>query len=263
MPTLPEGPGLAELQRAFTSAVLAGGEGVARHIVDGVLPGGERLSVHRNNSQILLREALADTYGAVRRLVGDDFFAGTARAFIAAHPPASPVLAEWGAHFAEFLGSFGPAGEHGYLADVARLEWTVNEAERAPDADGCGPGDFDDLTAAAMAALVLRLHPSVRLLASRVPQLSIWRANQPGADEPGRLIDLDAGGENVLVLRAGLAVQVRELSDGAFAFIDAVQAGGNLTAAVVAALEIEPGFDSRAVLAGLLGDGAIIGFETT
>ena len=62
-----------------------------------------RFGVYRNNVIVSLVGALGDTFPVVRRLVGDDFFDAMAGVHVRAHPPASPVLAHYGAGFADWL----------------------------------------------------------------------------------------------------------------------------------------------------------------
>ena len=81
-----------------------------------------------------LTNALRLSYPAVRRLVGAEFFAGMAAQYIAAHPPRSACLNDYGGAFATFLAGFLPAAGLAYLPGVARLEWAVNRALHAPSA---------------------------------------------------------------------------------------------------------------------------------
>jgi uncharacterized protein (UPF0276 family) len=65
-----------------------------------------RFDVHRNNVVTSLTAALAATFPVVLELVGADFFQAMAREFVRAAPPASPVLAEYGEAFADFVAGF-------------------------------------------------------------------------------------------------------------------------------------------------------------
>ena len=92
------------------------------------------LNVYRNNVMHSLSVALADIYPVVRALVGGEFFAGLARTYVRTEPPVSPVLAEYGRSFPEFLESFEPARQAPYLPDVARIERAWLDAWHAQDA---------------------------------------------------------------------------------------------------------------------------------
>ena len=83
------------------------------------------------------------------------------------------------ATIAVFLASYPPARELGYLPDVARLEWAIDQANIAADA---APFDLSALASVAPDALGemrFQLHPSARLIASPYPVLRIWQVNQP------------------------------------------------------------------------------------
>ena len=127
----------------------------------------QRFRVYRNNFYHGLGEALGEAYPVVRRLVGDEFFLATARAFIAAHPPSEATLALYGAGFADFLANFPPAQGVAYLGDVARLERARLEALHAIDATACP--DAVMLSEQELAAAMLLPHPAMRMVASTYP----------------------------------------------------------------------------------------------
>lgn len=153
-------------------------------------------AVYRNNVVHSLGRALAARFPVVERLVGGHFFAAMAAEFIARHPPASPVLLEWGEAMPGFLEAFPPVAALQYLPDVARLELARGAAFDAADA---APVSAGTLTAAAAAGGDLRiaLHPSLRLVPSRWPVVALWQANQPGAAG----YRIEGGGETALVAR--------------------------------------------------------------
>ncbi|MEL6963263.1 MAG: DNA-binding domain-containing protein, partial [Pseudomonadota bacterium] len=51
-----------------------------------------RFNVYRNNVVAGMTEALRATFPAVEKLVGEDFFAASARIYIDQNPPQSPLL---------------------------------------------------------------------------------------------------------------------------------------------------------------------------
>ena len=232
-------------------------------LAGGALPGGvtaegeaeRRFSVYRNNVAHSLTEALARHFPAVARLVGAEFFRAMAMVFIARHPPTSPVLLDWGAAFPGFLEGFPPVAGLPYLPGVARIERARGLAYHAADAASVSPAAVAG--ARSPEALRLRLHPSVSLVASRWPVVSIWAANQPGAD-PGAM--RASGPEVALILRdTALEVPVRALAAGDAALVAQLVAGQALGPAALQAQLAEPGHDPAAVLGYLMQSGAIIG----
>lgn len=231
-------------------------DGVA--LIDDHIPAGQRFAVYRNNVLGSLTEALAAAFPVVHRLVGDGFFRYAARLFIADHPPAMPQLLSYGGDFPEFLAAFPPAGSVPYLADVARLEWARTEALFAADAAPLTAADLATIPPEDMADLAFRLHPTVRWVASPWPIQTIWEANQPEHENLPQ-VDLGAGGEAVLVLRPGMAVEAQRLSPGDVTLVSALGEGATLAEAADAAATAEPGFDLQAALLGHLMRGSFAG----
>lgn len=182
-----------------------------------------RFAVYRNNVAHSLAQALARRFPVIERLVGATFFAAMAREFIAAHPPRSPVLQEWGGAFPGFLTTFPPVAALPYLADVALIELARGQAYHAADARPINPDRLPTRSA-------LRLHPSLRMLHLTHPGVSIWQANQPGRD--GRV--KAAGCETALIWRRpDFDVAVKALSPLDAAFLDALREGRTLEAAAM------------------------------
>ena len=225
---------------------------------DVISPAGDdiarRFAVYRNNVRHGLTEALRRRFPVIERLVGPAFFGAMAGPFIAAHPPTTPVLLNWGEAFPGFLDSFPPVAKLPYLGDVARLELARGRAYHAADA---APADQGRLASADPGTLRIGLHPSVTLLASRHPVVSIWRMNQP--DAPPNRLRLDASEQAMIARTADPAatqpVVVTPLDPPAHAVLAHLQAGRSLAEAAQAG-------DPTLALALLLRDGLIIHIST-
>lgn len=228
-------------------------------VPDGIAcPPGERrerrFAVYRNNVVASLIGALGAKYPAVAAIVGDDFFRATARLFIAAHPPRGPVMAWFGAEFADFLADFPPVAGLPYLPDVARLEALALASFHAADARPLGACDLAGLSRGQAA---LRRHPAAFALRSPWPVLTLWRMNTGRA--PLGEVD-DWRGEDVLVVRPGLDVAAVSLPPGAAVFLHALD--HDPAAAAAAALAV-PGADLPLIVATLAQAGAFAAPETT
>ena len=192
----------------------------------------------------------------VARLVGDEFFRAMARVYVEEEPPKSAVLLRYGEGFPFFIAGFEPAQSVPYLADVAAVEWAWHAAYHAADA---APLPLDELAAvgASAADTMLQLHPSLSVVSSLYPAVSIWELHNQ-ADEPGPT-KLDKGGEDALIIRPYLDVEVRRLPDGAVPFIRALKGGDTILEAYLAACEQVPAFSIEKSLTGLMTSGAIVG----
>ena len=253
--------GLPELQARLAVALLRED---AREIVgavasDGLSPAA-RVAVYRNHVFASLTDVLAATYPVVCRLVDRRFFGFAADRFIRSHPPTGPCLFEYGGGFPEFLAGFPPCAGHPYLADVARLEWTMNVALHAEDARAMEPARLGEVHPEHVGRLVFRIDPSAAWLRSPWPVDRIWRTNQPGAD-PGAIVDLATGPVRLEIRRRDDHVTLRALEPADFALRAALGAGATFEAAAEAATAEDPGFDLAASLRALLEEGLLTGFS--
>jgi hypothetical protein len=190
---------------------------------------GARFAVYRNNVVHSLVTVLGDTFPVVRQLVGEDFFSAMARLFVAEHPPTSPLMHRYGGGFADWMADFEPATDLPYLSDLARVEWARLSAFHAADAD---PVDAQVLVAVLqepdrLAVSSLILHPSLAVVQSPHPVVSLWSAHQQddaARDERLGQLRLDAG-ESAVVFRVDDDALVLELP-AADAALAAELAGG-------------------------------------
>lgn len=216
----------------------------------------QRFRVYRNNVIVSLVDALADTFGVTRELVGEEFFRAMARLFAYAQPPQSRQLAFYGAGFPDFIADFPPAAGLPYLADVARLEYRRVLAYHAADAAAVSPAEISAVLAdeSALSTLGLHLHPSLTVLSSAFAVVSLWAAHQGVVD---LLTIAPAFAETALVLRQGLDVEVMQIPPAAGVFVAAISAGSPLAAAADQAAAIDADFDLVGILGLLLQKSAI------
>ena len=213
-----------------------------------------RFAVHRNNVVAGLVRALQTRFPAVEKIVGEEFFAAMARAFVVEQPPCTPLLATYGDEFAAFIAAFEPAHEIAYLADVARLEAARTRAYHAADAIPLDAGQFAALDPYAVGSMRFGLHPSTEIVRSPHPIVTIWAMNS-GEQDVAPIENWC--GEDALVFRPYLDVEVRALSPGGAAFLLALAGGRPFGEATEAALADYPDFDLARNLAALIGLGLV------
>ena len=219
-----------------------------------------RLAVYRNNVWSSLVRALGESFPVARALVGEAFFAALAREFVAACPPTSAVLSQYGGELGSFIATFPPAAELPYLAGVARLEWARIQAFHAADAPALGMPMLASHLAKpeALAQALLGLHPSVGVVVSDHPVVSIWAAHQGQLD----LADVALNhGECALVFRLDDEPVVHRVSRAMARFVGAIVKGQALGAAVATgatqATMDDTAFDLTLALSMLLQNGLI------
>lgn len=255
-------PSLRELQRSFVAATLFGD--VAALAGAGVIAGGldaaTRVGVYRNNILGNYRKALAATYPVVLRLVGAPFFNAAIDAFVRAHPSTRGDINRYGGELPRFLAAYPPALELGYLPDVARLEWAIDQANVAADAPPLDLAALGRAPQEKLGELRFALHPSAWLIASPYPILRIWRVNQ--VDYNGDVaVDLGEGGDALLVLRTAQGVSIEPLAPGEHALLAALSAGATLVCAAKRAAAASPSFDLTASLQRHVAAQAIVAFR--
>lgn len=213
-----------------------------------------RFEVYRNNVALGLVGALGSRFPVAEKIVGEAFFAAMAHAYILVHPPRSPLLLAYGDDFADFVEVFKPAAEISYLADVIRLEVARGRAYHSADCPPLNPGDLSGFSPDELPNLVFEPHPSAAVVPSDHPIVYIWAMNSGET----LLKPIDPwNGEDALVVRPEMTVNVHHLPPGGAAFVAALLSGERLGAAVQLAVQSAETFDLTANLAGVLHAGAL------
>ncbi len=218
-------------------------------------PAPRRFAVYRNNVLGALGQGLAGAFPAVERIVGEDFFRAMARAYVLETPPTSPVLLDYGVTFADFIAGFEPAASLPYLPDVARLERAWRESYHAADAAPLNPAALATIPEEELPDIGFTLHPSLRIVQSRFPIITIWKMNV--TDMPTSQVDFTVG-EDALIVRPGAEVEVRVVPPGGVAFVSALAAGEALGSAAVIGESSDSRFDLSGNIAGLISAGALV-----
>jgi hypothetical protein len=227
-------PSLHELQTRFATAMLADtGDPSAR------------IAIYRNTVFANYRNALGATYRVVLQLVGRPFFHAAVDAYVETHPSTGGDLNVYGNRFGDFLTGYPHAKDLPYLPDVARLEWAVDEASRAADAGGAPDAILTALAtipADRITAQRFALDPACRFIVSEYPVLRIWQVHQP-AFEGDITVKFGGAADQLLVRREEGGVVVERLAPGDFALLRTLDDGGDLAAALEAAMTADPLFD--------------------
>src|SRR3974390_3435217 len=251
---------LRELQLAF-SRPLDGDSAtsVERLIVTQGIPAPDRVAIYRHNVRATFHNTMQIGFPATARRGGAEFFRQLVTAYQGRYPSRSGNLQHVGADFSAYVADRFDGSRFEYLKDGAAIEWAYQEVLIAPDH---APFDVNGLAVVpetAYGGLRLRLHPAARLLRSRFPLTRIWRANR---DEPLDMtpIDLDSGGDRILLLRRGLDVEIHRLDVAEHAFLEALARGETLVEAIDAAANSGAGTDPVPMLGRYATQGVIVHF---
>jgi hypothetical protein len=220
-----------------------------------------RIEVYRNTVRANYRNALAATYSVVRELVGAPFFNAAVDAYVDAYPSVSGDLNVLGDRFGDFLADYPAAATLPYLADVARLEWAIDEANRAADVQGA-PEDviraLGQVPSELIARQTLGLHPSCRLIASTHPVFKIWQWHRSQRDE-GATVEFGGEPDCLQVRREGDDVAIERLPPADFAWLRALAHDSDLATALDAAVKVDADFDVGGALARYIANRTITG----
>lgn len=244
-------PSLADLQTAFRAACLGDdAPALAAHVDGARIAADARLRIYRHHVFDSLSTALGATFSTVQALVGEGFFRALAREYIAATPPAGPVLSEYGGDFALFIERHPRVRELVYLADAARLDWSLTRAY-ASDAGAALTADhLAAIAPEALGDLRLRLRAGVSLLRSAWPIDQVWAVSH---GKEAAVIDLDSGSVELVVFQRDDDAAFARLTHGEAVLLESCAGATSLADAVERASAADPSFDFAATLPKLLG----------
>lgn len=251
---------LREIQAGFAAALFNPG---ASKEAPGIRAAGispsVRLGFYRTNVFENYRKALSITYAAVEKLIGRGLFGALAQDYTRRYRSRSGDIGAYGAHFAEFVAHHPVARQLPYLADVARLEWCLEECFNEVASAPLSVQRLATIPPELCDRLRFMLACSCRLISSRYPIDRIWQICQPDhiGDEQ---IALDSSGVDLLVQRDGFAVTTERLSAAELAMLTALSSGYNFAEAFDYARSMESAFDPAAFLQRYLANGVLADF---
>ena len=209
-----------------------------------------RFGVYRNNVIVSLIEALKDAYPSTLSILEEENFSRIARNYIAAYPPKSPMMQEFGNRFAHFVEEFEPLKSSPFLVDLASAERAWLVAFHAEDQPVVAPEQLGNVPPEIVMDVSFEKHAASWICASQFPLFDLYcRRDDAIAD-----IDLTQS-QNVLITRPQADVIVRHIGDGDCRFLEQIFAGNTLGEAIAAAMELEAEFDPANAIGILLESG--------
>jgi hypothetical protein len=224
-------------------------------VVNGLTP--KRYAVYRNNVTVGLVRAMETNFPAVRKLLGEVYFAGLAREFVQAHPPQSPLLFFYGADFSGYLAAQDDLAEYPYLADVALLEQQWRVSYHAADQGVLGPQALGAVDPDHLMNLVFKPHPAFSVVQSEFALFDIFKANR---ESDGDSFDPSIA-QDVLVTRPDIDVLIHLLPAGGAQFFQNLARGESLGLAAENAADTEPDFDLSQLIGLMMRVGAFSSFH--
>ncbi|MFO1185770.1 MAG: DNA-binding domain-containing protein [Bauldia sp.] len=217
----------------------------------------DRLAIYRRNYAVSLLRALMAKFPATHWLLGDATFQAVAAAYVAAHPPRRPALAEYAADFPAFLAAAEEIAAVPYAADLATLDRSLAEVAIAADGPPLAIAALASLAPERLPDLRLRLMTGLRYAALAWPVDDLVRLFL-AETRPERL-EFEPQAVALEVQGARGVYRIDRLAAGPFAFRRALADGATLGAAAEAAFGADGAFDPGAALQALFADGLVAG----
>ncbi|MGB1239462.1 MAG: putative DNA-binding domain-containing protein [Pseudomonadales bacterium] len=213
---------LAELQSVFADQLLGKCADVDALDASGPFPLDQLLQVYRNNFTLSLSDYLQACFPVTEALVGEAFFAQLAKAYVREVPLEQPSIESYGAQFSWFIAQCPQTRELEYLADIAALEWSVDRAKQTLELSGFPFAQLESLNAQQQEQLCFTLHPSVSMISSANPIVSIWQGVSKNELEG---IDMSQSETALIFVDADMQVQLQSVSATQGQFLSAVKQG--------------------------------------
>jgi hypothetical protein len=184
-------------------------------------------------------DVLGSLFPIVRKLLGEESFVMLASEFVGAGQAisAAPWLDE---EFPRFLRAYGRGASIEYLADIAELEKARAKSTRFMVTPCLSRLRLSSALRHPLDTMCFEFHPSVSLIRSRFPVVTIWELNQ--TDEECGLEHW--GAESALIAGCVSGTAVWRLSPGEFAFLSALLGGATWAAAIAVASGSDGCFDA-------------------
>ena len=250
---------LVDLQRCIRDAVLGGDAASIAPLLVGGLQPARRFDIHRRHYEESLTAAVVGRFPATAWLVGPGRLDTAARAFVRAHPPTVPCVAEYGTRFPDFLERWPGTAHLAYVPAFAGLDWhlgrlAVSVDLATPDADHLSRVDPRDL-----ADSVVAIQPGTHYVDAPWgidALMTIYLADAPPDSWtlPNEDVHLEVRGSRG-------AFQFRRLTTADYSFRTALAAGHTLGTAAALAMEQDPAFDPGVRLLALFQERLLVSIE--
>ncbi|WP_308514374.1 DNA-binding domain-containing protein [Sphingomonas flavescens] len=231
-------PDLIAFQRDFAAALDA--------------PATGPMAVYRNTVLQGAVEALRANFPIVAQILGDEMFEAAAVDHASECPPRQPVLALYGARFAEWLQHQPWIDDVPYVPDVARVERLYVESLMAADAQAVTASELGDDPS----DLRLALHPALSFAWLSTPAMTIWLAHQ--GTVPSELAP-EWKHEGALFARPRHEIMhTPRMSRSAHRLLSGIRLGETVGQAIAAAARLYPQDHADALFGALVNLGAFI-----
>ncbi|MDD1783545.1 DNA-binding domain-containing protein [Enterovibrio sp. ZSDZ35] len=213
-------PDLAKLQRQFSEALHY--QGYSLPVAEGLADVDALIQVYRNNFVMTLSECLETAYPTVHALVGCECFEALARHHVLATPMTSACADQYGEGFDRTISAIPNIIDAvPYLADVATLEWRLQQVNHAPLTVSVFPLlALQQLRPDQFEHVRLSVSASVSVMTSAYPVSAIWQAISHRDDDALAAIDMTQC-EGILLQKTEEGIEIHPIEQGEAKLIEA------------------------------------------
>lgn len=241
---------LQNLQNELAEALLADAD------LPDYIQHANNVSIYKNNIAVTLTKTLQQTYPLIVKLLGEDFFATTAREYIQQYPSRNSNLHDYGEYFSHFLSEYSAITDLIYLPEVAQFEWLCHSLYFAADHEAFDLRVLKDIAPANYGELHFLLHPASRVVKFQYPLLRIIDLCKHDCDDDINIGE--GGGINLLIIRRELDIKLVPLEPADYVFLNALQDNHSLAVAYKAATLIDDKFNLETKLKSWIQDKTIV-----
>ncbi|CAM3609067.1 DNA-binding domain-containing protein [Parendozoicomonas haliclonae] len=221
----------------------------------------EGLAIYQNNLAANAARSLSITYPTITALVGESILFQLAQGFIKTLPLTGGDWAAWGESFPGWLEQHPITEHYPYLADCARLDWTVHSIERAGHVT-INTQSFEQLASPDALNGFLQCHEQTRLMTSDYPIVDIYQIHDAGSPSSEQLQYLKQllqqdQKQTALLWRKNWKAEVKLLSPAEAAWMNAILQEQSLDTA----FENNSNFPFDTWLPEAIADQIITGFQ--
>jgi Putative DNA-binding domain len=243
-------PSLADLQAGVCRAMTSGDPAGLGSVLIGGRHAQKRLRIHQRHYEASLVAALFEKFPATTWLVGSDFMRQVSSAFVRAHPPSRPCIAEYGADLPTFLATHGCGATLPYLGQFAELEWHVGQVSIAVSEPAVAWSEVVGVGAESLLDVKLRLQSGLRYVQGTWAVDDLMAVYMSGSAPD--LFTLAEGDTRIEIKGAHGEVRFARLDAATFIFRTALVDGLSLGDAAERALEQDERFDPAQALVALV-----------
>lgn len=227
---------LADWQKAFIQALEP--QGSATSLVQLVNEAEQdRLEIYRNNAFQALLSALQLVFPVCQTVVGETCFTQLVKGYCRQYPLNDCNLNRYGQHFPHWLTT--EIGQHQafedlrYLAELAQLEWLLNQSYYAMDIDefmqppNCGLEQLAELNEQKQQQAVLLLRPDLALITCHYPVHQVWYRHKQSSQN-NITEHIDNAAYNLVIHRNGFKAQFSLVESPMMRLLQVLAAGQTL-----------------------------------